>query len=145
MNDSGIGTDSRTQEHSRRRVKLKRPPEKLYHKISEVADMLEVKTYVLRFWEKEFNMLKPRKNKAGNRIYQQKDIDLLFRIRDLLYKEGFTIGGARQRLRAERKQASSESDEGAESSPAGQVSVTEIRRELKELRREVEELITLFA
>jgi DNA-binding transcriptional MerR regulator len=61
-----------------------------------------LKPYVLRFWEKEFPMLRPKKNRAGNRVYQRKDIDLVLRIKHLLYKEGFTIDGARNRIRSEQ-------------------------------------------
>ncbi len=74
---------------------------KIYHSISEVAEMLGVEAYVLRFWEKEFTQLRPKKNRAGNRVYQQKDIDLLMRIKYLLYDKGFTIDGARNYLKTE--------------------------------------------
>jgi DNA-binding transcriptional MerR regulator len=72
---------------------------KLYYSISEVAQATGVKPYVLRFWEKEFGQLKPKKNRAGNRSYQQKDIDLVNQIKHLLYEEGYTIEGARSRLK----------------------------------------------
>ncbi len=83
------------------RLKLKRPPERMYYSIAEVSEETQLKPYVLRFWEKEFPMLHPKKNRAGKRIYQRKDIDVLLRIKHLLYQEGFTIDGARTRLRAE--------------------------------------------
>lgn len=73
--------------------------DKLYYSISEVAESTGVKPYVLRFWEKEFGLLRPKKNKAGNRCYQQKDIDLVNQIKHLLYEEGFTIEGAKSKLR----------------------------------------------
>lgn len=68
---------------------------KLYYSISEVSGITGIKQYVLRFWEKEFSDLKPKKNRAGNRTYQLKDIELVNRIKNLLYEEGFTIEGAR--------------------------------------------------
>lgn len=71
---------------------------KLYYSISEVSKMTELKQYVLRYWETEFSQLKPAKNKAGNRKYTQKDVDLLFRIKHLLYENKFTIEGARLQL-----------------------------------------------
>ncbi len=74
---------------------------RIYHSISEVADMLGVEAYVLRFWEKEFAQLRPKKNRAGNRVYQQKDIDLLMQIKYLLYDKGFTIEGARNHMKKE--------------------------------------------
>lgn len=73
--------------------------EKLYYSISEVAQITSIKPYVLRFWEKEFPLLKPKKNRAGNRSYQQKDIDLINQIKHLLYQEGYTIEGAKSRLK----------------------------------------------
>ena len=78
-------------------------PTKLYYSISEVSSITDIKPYVLRFWEKEFPTLKPRKNRSGNRIYQQKEIDLIRKIKKLLYEEGFTIEGARQQLRNGKK------------------------------------------
>ena len=69
----------------------------MYYSISEVADMSGVKAHVLRYWETEFPSLRPKKNRAGNRNYRPKDIKAILVIRDLLYKEGFTIGGARKK------------------------------------------------
>ena len=74
-----------------------------YYSISAVARMFNLEAYVLRFWEKEFNQLHPKKNRAGNRIYRQKDIDLLRQIKYLLYDKGYTIEGARNYLKAEGK------------------------------------------
>ena len=68
---------------------------KLYYSIGEVSDMTDLKSYVLRYWETEFNQLKPPKNRAGNRTYRQKDIEIILNIKDLLYNKKFTIDGAR--------------------------------------------------
>tara|TARA_B100001564_G_C20206726_1_gene475334 strand:+ start:203 stop:565 length:363 start_codon:yes stop_codon:yes gene_type:complete len=68
---------------------------KLYYSIGEVSDMTDLKSYVLRYWETEFNQLKPPKNRAGNRTYRQKDIEIILNIKDLLYTKKFTIDGAR--------------------------------------------------
>ncbi len=73
-------------------------PGKLYYKIGEVCEILGVEAHVLRYWESEFPNLSPPKNKAGQRTYRPKDIELLLEIRRLLYDEGFTIAGARKRL-----------------------------------------------
>jgi DNA-binding transcriptional MerR regulator len=73
--------------------------DKFYYSISEVAQITKIKPYVLRFWEKEFGLLKPKKNRAGNRSYQQKDIEIINQIKHLLYDEGFTIEGAKSKLR----------------------------------------------
>lgn len=77
---------------------------KLYRSISEVSDMLDVKPHVLRYWETQFSMLRPRKNRAGNRMYRPEEIQLLIQIRDLLYQRRFTIAGARRRLLDQRKE-----------------------------------------
>ena len=71
---------------------------KLYYSIGEVSKITNLKQYVLRYWETEFKQLNPNKNKAGNRTYRQKDIDTILQIKNLLYKEKFTIVGARKML-----------------------------------------------
>jgi DNA-binding transcriptional MerR regulator len=73
-------------------------PTKLYYKIGEVCEILGVEAHVLRYWETEFPALSPPKNKGGQRTYRPKDIELLLKIRKLLYEDGFTIAGARKRL-----------------------------------------------
>ena len=74
--------------------------EKLYYAISEVSEISQLKQYVLRYWETEFPMLHPKKNRAGNRSYRQSDIDTILKIKDLLYKQKYTIEGARAKLKA---------------------------------------------
>ena len=74
-------------------------PDKLYFKIGEVSSLLGVEPYVLRYWETEFAVLSPKKSGTGHRLYRRKDVELLLRIRHLLYEERFTIEGARARLR----------------------------------------------
>jgi DNA-binding transcriptional MerR regulator len=79
-------------------------PEKLYFRIGEVADLCKIPAYVLRFWESEFPQLKPVKGASGQRMYRQRDVENVLRIKKLLYDEGFTIPGARERLKGELKQ-----------------------------------------
>jgi DNA-binding transcriptional MerR regulator len=79
-------------------MRYKTSPGKMYYSISEVAEMTGVKPHVLRYWESEFPTLRPKKNRAGNRNYRPKDIKAILVIRDLLYKEKFTISGARKKL-----------------------------------------------
>ena len=67
---------------------------KLYYSIGEVSELTGLKAYVLRYWETEFSQLKPSKNRAGNRTYRQKDIDLIMHVKNLLYEEKYTIDGA---------------------------------------------------
>ena len=71
---------------------------KLYYSISEVSEITSLKQYVLRYWETEFKQLKPNKNSAGNRNYRSSDIDLILKIKSLLYDRKFTIKGAKQFL-----------------------------------------------
>lgn len=78
-------------------------PDKLYFRIGEVAKLCKLPAYVLRFWESEFPQLKPVKSSTGQRMYRQRDVESVLRIRKLLYEEGFTIAGARQQLKAENK------------------------------------------
>jgi DNA-binding transcriptional MerR regulator len=70
----------------------------MYYTIGEVSDLTGVKPHVLRYWETEFPSLRPKKNRAGNRSYRPRDIKAVLAIRDLLYKEKFTINGARKKL-----------------------------------------------
>ncbi len=79
-------------------MRYKTSPGKMYYSISEVSEMTEVKPHVLRYWESEFPTLRPKKNRAGNRNYRPKDIKVVLVIRNLLYKEKYTIGGARKKL-----------------------------------------------
>jgi DNA-binding transcriptional MerR regulator len=74
-------------------------PDKLYFKIGEVADLVGVKPYVLRYWETEFPEIAPGKSKSKQRLYKRKEVDLILKIRDLLYTEKFTIEGARLYLK----------------------------------------------
>lgn len=77
-----------------------RPPAvKLYYRIGEVSDIVGVEPHVLRYWETEFRNIRPQKSRKGQRIYSRKDVDKLLRVKDLLYTHGFTIAGARKRLR----------------------------------------------
>lgn len=73
--------------------------DKLYFKIGEVAAIVGVEAHVLRFWEREFQALRPSKSRSGQRVYRRRDVELLLKIRHLLYDEKLTIAGARQRLR----------------------------------------------
>lgn len=77
---------------------MKLPEGKVYYSITEIAELTKVKPHVLRYWESEFPALSPRKNRAGNRVYQGKDIKLIFLIKHLLYEEGYTIAGAKKKL-----------------------------------------------
>ncbi len=106
-----------------------RIPEKKNFRIGEVAEIVGVESYVLRFWETEFAELAPTKSKSNQRMYSQQDAEVALRIRDLLYEEGFTIEGARRQL-----------DKGRASAlevPARTKAV------LKQVRKDVQELLQL--
>lgn len=103
-------------------------PGKRYFTIGEVSELCNVKPHVLRYWEQEFPQLKPVKRRGNRRYYQRHDVLMIRQIRALLYEEGFTIGGARQRLEA---QANGQTD-----ADTGEV--------LRQLRTELEELLTLL-
>jgi len=79
-------------------------PEKIYFKIGEVSEIVGVEPYVLRYWETEFDLLKPSKAPSKHRLYKKCDVELLLDIKRLLYTEGFTIEGARKKLREVKKE-----------------------------------------
>ena len=84
-------------------------PDKLYFRIGEVARLCRLPAYVLRFWETEFPQLKPSKGSTGQRMYRQRDVEMVLRIKKLLYEQGFTIAGARQYLKDESRPAQRQS------------------------------------
>ncbi|HEY8079935.1 MAG TPA: MerR family transcriptional regulator, partial [Labilithrix sp.] len=74
-------------------------PDKVYFRIGEVAGLVGVEPHVLRYWEREFRSIRPQKSTKGQRIYSRKDVENLLRVRDLLYRDGFTIAGAKKRMK----------------------------------------------
>ena len=128
-------------EQSRRKAELPPIPAKRYFTIGEVSELCGVKPHVLRYWEQEFTQLKPVKRRGNRRYYQHHEVLLIRRIRGLLYEEGFTISGARNRLdnaatgddrepRAARPHAAGT---GAPAAAGGATDVASLKRELKEL------------
>ena len=112
-----------------------RPTNKLYHSIGEVCEMLELEAHVLRYWESEFKLLRPSKNKSGNRAYREKDIRILRLIKYLLYEEGYTIEGADRKLRKLLRLKSSNSQTEIAFNPPPYVElIKEIKQELIEIR-----------
>lgn len=81
-------------------------PEKLFFKIGEVCDLTGVQAHVLRYWESEFPMLAPQKNRAGQRTYRKRDVEMALRIKELLYDDQYTIAGAKKKLASELRGAS---------------------------------------
>src|SRR5262249_59931416 len=124
-----------------RNVALKAETEgesKLYRPISEVADLVGVKQHVLRYWETQFSMLRPRKNRAGNRMYRPDEIKLLMRIKELLYDRRYTIAGARRTLLDERKEAAPQVEIGFDDAERRLV-LHEVKTELKQLAERLKE------
>ena len=78
-------------------------PDKIFFKIGEVCELVGVQAHVLRYWETEFPTFSPQKNKSGQRSYRRKDVEVALKIKQLLYKEMFTIAGARQKLQADAR------------------------------------------
>ncbi len=78
-------------------------PEKIFFKIGEVCDIVDVQAHVLRYWETEFPMLSPQKNRSGQRTYRRRDVEMALRIKDLLYEDLYTIAGAKKRLQGEMR------------------------------------------
>ena len=116
-------------------------PDKLYFRIGEVARLLDLPTYVLRFWETEFPQLKPNKGGTGQRLYRRRDVDLVLRIRTLLYEEGYTIPGARQLLKAEARPK--ETPAAVVNEPVAEVPGAAIR--LRRMRSELREIASLLS
>src|SRR6266511_2114793 len=122
-------------------------PKKLYYRIGEVCEIVGVEAHVLRYWESEFPQLAPPKNKAGQRTYRPKDIELLLHIRKLLYEEGFTIAGARKKLAAEPP---APRETAAEETPARKPETRAPRareapaKGVDEVRKELENILTLL-
>src|ERR1041385_4336129 len=81
-------------------------PEKLFFKIGEVCEITGIQAHVLRYWESEFPMLAPQKNRAGQRTYRKRDVEMVLRIKELLYEDQYTIAGAKKKLQSELRGAS---------------------------------------
>ncbi len=120
-------------------TKLDTEIKKLYYSISEVCKLTDLKSYVLRYWETEFRVLKPPKNRAGNRTYRKKDIDTINKIKELLYTKKFTIEGARNQLAITPKVSDSSDNETTENSNSPVTStkdtsvLLEVRDQLKSI------------
>jgi DNA-binding transcriptional MerR regulator len=123
-------------EPSRRKAELPPIPAKRYFTIGEVSELCGVKPHVLRYWEQEFTQLKPVKRRGNRRYYQHHEVLLIRRIRELLYEEGFTISGARNRLDNSITQAEDKNDapvRNGRAAPPNGVDVSAIKRELRDI------------
>src|ERR1700734_1568206 len=105
-------------------------PAKLYFRIGEVAELVGVEPHVLRYWEREFRSIRPTKSAKGQRVYSRRDVENLMRVRELLYREGFTIAGAKKKL-----QRTGLEPREVETEPAD---TSKIREQLTAIRLEIE-------
>jgi DNA-binding transcriptional MerR regulator len=105
---------------------------KVYYSIGEVCDLTGLKPHVLRYWETQFDILNPTKNRAGNRVYRSKEIELVLLVKHLLYEEKYTIEGANQKLLEMRKDGDLDSGRRDAVAPAF---LAGLKSELEELRR----------
>ena len=119
-------------------------PRKRYFAIGEVSELCAVKPHVLRYWEQEFPQLKPVKRRGNRRYYQHDDVQMIRRIRSLLYEQGFTIGGARQRLRELPKAGASRGAANQPTAPVPMLKGKFTRTELKQMRNELEAALKLL-
>jgi len=110
-------------------------PDKMFFRIGEVGSITGVKPYVLRYWESEFKLLKPIKNKAGQRIYRRKDIETILDIKNLLYKKKFTIAGAKKKLAEESQARGAQQMELGFTAPRVKDAIGKIREELVALEQ----------
>ena len=105
-------------------------PAKLYFRIGEVAELVGVEPHVLRYWEREFRAIRPTKSAKGQRVYSRRDVENLMRVRELLYREGFTIAGAKKKLQRTGLEPREPETEQADTS--------KIREQLTAIRLEIE-------
>ena len=120
-------------------------PAKRYFTIGEVSELCGVKPHVLRYWEQEFPQLKPVKRRGNRRYYQHDDVQMIRRIRSLLYEQGFTIGGARQRLRELPKVGGVvRPPTGQPTAPVPMLKGKFTKTELKQMRSELEAALKLL-
>ena len=115
-------------------------PVKLYYRIGEVSEIVGVEPHVLRYWETEFRSIRPQKSRKGQRIYSRRDVDKLLKVKELLYSHGFTIAGARKRLR----EGGAEPEQAVAPPPEAKRPGAQLRAALGEIRRDIVALLAEF-
>jgi DNA-binding transcriptional MerR regulator len=129
--------DGQAAASSGQKIKI---PDRLYFKIGDVADLLGVKPYVLRYWESEFPMISPQKSNSGQRVYRRSDVETVVMIKTLLYDERYSIEGARKRIKELRKGGELKSFKKEAASPNRDEVVVEGLRRAKQLAKEMQKL-----
>jgi DNA-binding transcriptional MerR regulator len=132
----------------------KKAQKQLYYKIGEACKLLDIQPYVLRYWETEFPELSPNKSRSGQRVYSQSELDLIRRIKELLYEEGFTIAGAKKRLEVElaaggpgaglNGEAADGDDEGSGLDTRAAERIELMRREVRGVLDDAKEILALL-
>jgi len=117
-------------------------PDKLYFKIGEVADITKVKPYILRYWESEFKIIKPHKSHGNQRVYRRKDVELILLIKQLLYKEKFTLDGAKKRVRELKKE---ENEAGKKSQMTLPFTEKKLQSEINNVQKELASVLKLLS
>jgi DNA-binding transcriptional MerR regulator len=112
-------------------------PDKMAFKIGEVADLLRIKPYVLRYWETEFDALKPKKSNQNQRMYSRKDVETAFFIKKLLYRDRFSIEGARKALKKLKSEAKKDKQDNT-------LVFSEVLTDVKSLLRQIQSLKARF-
>jgi DNA-binding transcriptional MerR regulator len=111
-------------------------PDKLFYRIGDVSEITGIKPHILRYWEAEFSGLHPRKNRAGQRIYERRDVELILEIKKLLYEQRYTISGAKKLLARQHKQVPHK--------PAAAKTPGDMTAALKMCRQELRGLLALL-
>src|SRR5512137_2828822 len=112
-------------------------PDKMFFRIGEVSEITGVKPYVLRYWESEFRLLRPNKNKSGQRIYRRRDVEAIIEIKDLLHRKKFTIAGAKKWLNGEGRAGAQQLELGFEGT-AHETTLRRVREALISLEKMLE-------
>jgi DNA-binding transcriptional MerR regulator len=112
-------------------------PTKLFFRIGEVADVVGVEAHVLRYWETEFRSVRPQKSARGQRVYSRRDVETLLRVKELLYEQGFTIAGARRKLRDGGVEPRDAGDPTSQQAPRMRSALLELRADIQNLLSEL--------
>lgn len=114
-------------------------PDKLYFRIGEVADIVGVEPHVLRYWETEFRSIRPEKSRRGQRVYSRRDVDMLLKVKELLYGHKYTIAGAKKKLRGDGVEPADASDPSTREVRLLREALGSLRDEITQALRDLEE------
>ncbi len=115
-------------------------PDKLFFSIGKASEVTGIKPYILRYWQSEFNLLRPEKDANGQRIYKKKDIEIIFRLKRMLYEDGYTITGAKKKLKEEKKREKTKSTEKQEV----KVKKDKTKKKREKIKKELRSLLDIL-